>query len=373
MITLEVIGIIGEYNPFHKGHIYHINKIKEKYPNSLLILVLNGYFLERGEISLLAKQAKTELALKHGVDLVLELPFIYGTQAADIFASCALSILNKFGVTKIIFGSESNNPEMLSDIADRTMHPTYNAKVREFLKAGENYPTALAKALNLPDFNFLPNDLLGISYVKAIKQNNYQITYETIKRTNSYNDTSSNEAIISATNIREKLKNNQDISKHVPKDTLKYLHKIDYALFFKLLKVKIITDENLQEYLDVDEGLEYRLKKYITKAHSYEEYLTLIKTKRYTYNKLNRLFIHLLIGLKKEDSHLPLLYTRILGFTHQGQNYLKEIPNLASFTTIDKHSKLYLYEQKASLIYDLLTNSNTQSFEKQNKPVLNLH
>ena len=201
---MEVIGIICEYNPFHNGHLYHIKKIKELYPNSLIILVLNGYFLERGEISILSKEAKTKIALAHGVDIILELPVIYGTQSADTFASISLKILNNFHVNKIIFGSESNEIEKIKEIASKQLDEEYNKLVKEYLDNGLNYPTALAKALNI-DFEFLPNDLLGISYTKAIIQNNYNIEPITIKRTSTYHDTSSNDHIVSASNIREKI------------------------------------------------------------------------------------------------------------------------------------------------------------------------
>ena len=105
---MEIIGIICEYNPFHNGHSYHIKKIKERYPDSLIILVLNGYFLERGETSILSKEDKVKIVLDNSIDIILELPFIFGTQSADTFASISLKILNNFQVSKLIFGSESN-------------------------------------------------------------------------------------------------------------------------------------------------------------------------------------------------------------------------------------------------------------------------
>ena len=226
---MEVIGIICEYNPFHNGHLYHIKKIKEMYSDSLIILVLNGYFLERGEISILSKEAKTKIALAHGVDIILELPVIYGTQSADTFASISLKILNNFHVNKIIFGSESNEIEKIKEIASKQLDEEYNKLVKEYLDNGLNYPTALAKALNI-DFEFLPNDLLGISYTKAIIQNNYNIEPITIKRTSAYHDTSSNDHIVSASNIREKIKNNEDISKYIPINIKDFINNTNYEI-----------------------------------------------------------------------------------------------------------------------------------------------
>ena len=106
---MDIIGVITEYNPFHNGHIYHINKIKELYPNSIIILALNGYFLERGEISIMTKEEKTKMALDYGINLVVEIPFIYGSNSADTFAECGVRILDSLGVNKIVFGSESND------------------------------------------------------------------------------------------------------------------------------------------------------------------------------------------------------------------------------------------------------------------------
>lgn len=366
---MEVIGIICEYNPFHNGHLYHIKKIKEMYSDSLIILVLNGYFLERGEISILSKEAKTKIALAHGIDIILELPVIYGTQSADTFASVALKILNNFHVNKIIFGSESNEIEKIKEIASKQLDEEYNKLVKEYLDNGLNYPTALAKALNI-DFEFLPNDLLGISYTKAIIQNNYNIEPITIKRTSAYHDTSSNDHIVSASNIREKIKNNEDISKYIPINIKDFINNTNYENYFKLLKYKINTDNYLNEYLDVDEGIEYRLLEYINKPKNIDEFINNIKTKRYTYNKLNRMFIHILLSFLKTDN-IDIEYIKILGFNSNGKKYLNSIKeNLEIPTSINKDSIQYKYELKASIIYDLINNTNTYEFEQRNKPII---
>ena len=123
---MDVIGIICEYNPFHNGHLYHINKIKELYPNSIIILILNGYFLERGEISVESVESKTKLALDHNVDIVIELPFIFGTNSADIFSEASLELLNELKVNKLIFGSESNDINKLKDIAEKQLDKDYD-------------------------------------------------------------------------------------------------------------------------------------------------------------------------------------------------------------------------------------------------------
>ena len=129
---MEVIGIIAEYNPFHNGHVYHIKKIKEIYPNSLIILVLNGYFLERGEVSIESVESKTRLALNYGVDIVIELPFIFGSNSADIFSDASIELLNELGVKKIIFGSESNDVDKLKELAKMQLDNEYNDSVKKY-------------------------------------------------------------------------------------------------------------------------------------------------------------------------------------------------------------------------------------------------
>lgn len=366
---METIGIICEYNPFHNGHLYHINKIKELYPDSLIILVLNGYFLERGEISILSKEAKTKIALANNIDIVLELPVIFGTQSADTFAKYSLKILNNFNVNKIIFGSESNNIDLIKEIANKQLNKDFDEKIKIYLDKGINYPTALAKALNI-NFDFTPNDLLGISYVKAIIKNNYNIEPICIKRTSDYHDKISNDYIVSATNIREKIKNNEDISKYIPINIKDFINNINYNNYFKLLKYKINTDLYLNNYLDVDEGIEYRLKEFINKSNNIEDFITYIKTKRYTYNKINRMFIHILLNFLKSDNQ-DLEYIKILGFNSKGKEYLSNIKNkLIIPTTVNKESIQYKYELNASIIYDIINNTNTYQYELKNKPII---
>lgn len=369
---MQIVGIICEYNPFHNGHIYHISKIKDLYPDSLIILVISGYFCERGEISILTKEDKTKIALEYNIDLVIELPFVYSTQSADSFAQYSIELLNELKVNNLVFGSECNNIDLLDKVVDKQLNDkNYDKNVKYYLDKGYNYPSAMAKALNIEEDIFNPNDLLGISYIKAIKKNNYNIKPISIQRTSTYYDLNSNENIISAKNIRNKLKNNTDITNYVPNNVNYYIRKIDYTKYFELLKYKIITEQDLSKYLTVDEGIENKLKKVINKVDSIEELKENIKTKRYTNNKLNRMFIHILIGLLKKDNNLNIDYIKILGFNIKGKEYLNSIKkNLNIPITLNHNSKIFEYELKASLIYDLITCSNTYDFEIKNKPVL---
>lgn len=367
---MNTIGIICEYNPFHNGHIHHIDEIKKKYPDSTIILVLNGYFLERGEISTISKFDKTDIALNHGVDLVIELPVLFGTQSADTFAYSSVYLLNKLRVERIIFGSETNDIDKIIAIAKESETKEYSEEIKKLLDEGVNYPTALAKSLKTK-FTFLPNDLLGISYVKAILKINKKIIPETIQRTNSYLDTLSDENIVSASNIRYKLKNHEDISKYLPKEAKDKMNTIDFDLYFKILKSTIITNTHLNEILDVEEGIEFRLKEAALKTNALEEFINYVKTKRYTYNKINRMLIHILLGIKKKDAKEKIEYLRVLGLNKNGRDYLNSIKkDLDISVNINKSSIIYNYEIKASTLYDLLTSQNTYEKELSNKPII---
>ena len=369
---MNIIGLIAEYNPLHNGHIYHINKIKELYPDSTLILVLNGYFTQRGTTSILSKEDKTKLSLNNNIDIVLELPFVYGTQSSDIFAYQSIKLLNELKINHLIFGSECNDINLLNKIVDIQLNETsYEEKVKEYLNEGLNYPTSMSKALNIKEDISNPNDLLGISYIKAIRQINPNIIPETIQRTNNYHDTESTDNIISASNIREKINNEENITNYLPNEVIPYLNNIDSKKLFNLLKFKILTDKDLSIYLDVDEGIEYRLIKTINNSNSLEELITNIKTKRYTYNKINRMLLHILIGLtKKDNQNLKLDYLKILGFNETGREYLKYIRKDISLpTSPTKESLIFDYELKAAYLYEQLTKKDLNNFDLKNIPI----
>ena len=368
---MKIIGLITEYNPFHNGHIYHINKIKEMYPDSLLILVLNGYFLMRGEISIISKENKTKLALENNVDLVVELPFFFGSNSADIFAESSIYILDKLGCNYLIFGSESNDIDLLTTVAKKQNNKDFNDLVKNYLSEGINYPTALNKAIGI-DLNN-PNDLLGVSYIKAINKYKSKIKPVTIKRTNDYHDQETDQEIISATNIRAKLSKNNKINKYVPNNVEKYINTINENLLFKLLKYQIVTNDELNTILSVDEGIEKRIKDAALKANSYEELINLIKTKRYTYNRINRMLMHILVGLKKDDKQMYTKpqYIKVLGFNKKGQSYLNTLKKDLNIEVNSKINDNLIkdYELKCAYIYQMLSNENVIEFEIKNKPI----
>ncbi len=337
---MKKVGIICEYNPFHNGHIYHIQKIKELYPDSMIILIMSTSFTMRGEISILNKWDKTSIALSHGIDLVIELPTFYSTNSSDTFAEGAIKILNYLDCDYLVFGSESNDIDNLLEMANTQLNnKEYDTLVKEYLDKGNNYPTSMSKALNdLSNKTInLPNDLLGLSYVKEIVKQKSKIIPISILRTNDYHTEG-------ATSIRKMINDNQDIKDLVPKETFDKVIKYDiYDKYFSLLKYKILSDmNNLSDYLDVDEGLDNLIRKNIIKVNSYDELIEKIKTKRYTYNRLNRMFIHILLNIKKTDVKKlkDIKYIRILGFSKLGKKYIKELRNNINIPLITNYSDI---------------------------------
>ncbi len=371
---MKTVGIICEYNPFHNGHLYHLEKIKEMYPSSLIVLVMSSSFTERGDISILNKWEKTDIALHYGVDLVIELPFVFSTQSADIFAFGAISILNKMRVDTIVFGSESNDPNKLLEIANIQLNDeNYNKIVKDYLDQGENYPTALSLALDkiCNKTVTLPNDLLGLSYVREIVKQKANIEIKTIKRTNDFHNTELDEKIVSASAIRNNLDNN-NIKKYIPSLTYQYLkNKKTNNEYFKLLKYKILCEqENIKIYQTVDEGIHNRILKYIDEVNSIEELIEKIKTKRYTYNKIHRMLTHILCGFTKEEAkNIKINYIRVLGFNQKGINYLNKIKKELDIPLITNYKKEYhdllKIETKIDKLYSLIMSDKNNNYKRE--------
>lgn len=374
---MRVIGIICEYNPFHLGHLYQIKRIRETIPDSLIICIFNGTFMQRGEVSIINKWDKTRICLEYGIDMVVELPFVFATQSSDIFAHGALKILNNLHVDTLVFGSESNNVEILKTLAmTQINNEAFDNKVREYLDKGVNYPTALSKTLEVITKYRIkePNDILAVSYIKEIIKNNYSIEPVAIKRTNDYHGEIISGDIINASLIRKMLTNGNDVSKYVPRATLKYLNDIPSKdKYYSLLKYQIINNiDNLDSFQTVDEGLNNLIKKNIYNANNLDELINSIKTKRYTYNRLNRMFTHILTNFKKEDNRgLEINYVRLLGFNKKGRSYLNKIKKDMEISVVTGYKgindKIFNIEKRVSYIYSLLIVNSDSYLEEDNK------
>ena len=375
---MHKIGIIAEYNPFHNGHLYQIKEIKKRYPDSTIISVVSSSFTQRGDISLLNKWDKTKIELDQGIDLVIELPFVYSTQASDIFAEGAVKILNYLGIDTLVFGTERDTIEELELLADiQINNKEYQEKVKQYLSTGLNYATSTNKALE--DITNVkvdtPNDLLALSYIKQIKLNKYNIKYTNIKRTTSYHGSEIKNNISSASNIRKMSADNQNIDNLIPFDK-KLLYKVSMNNYLDILKYKVLSEDvNINKYQTVDEGIEGRIIDNITKVTTYEELIQNIKTKRYTYNKISRMLLHILTSFTKEEaSNIDIDYIRVLGFTTKGQEYLSKIKKNITIPIITGYkkniSKVLDIEYRVTKIYSLFTSSSLIKKEYQIKPII---
>lgn len=383
---MKSVGIICEYNPFHNGHLYHLNKVKELFPGYTIILVMSGNYTERGETSIIDKWDKTDIALTYGVNLVIELPFVFASQSADLFAHGAIQILKALKVDYLVFGSETNDIAKLTEMASiQVNNKTFDKLVTNYLDEGINYPTALSKAISTLTHKKIskPNDILGVTYIKEIIKQKAKIKPISIKRNDNYNCTELSDFLSSATSIRYALQNNTDVKEEVPDRTYYFLNKKLHFTsdYFPIIKYNILNNiDNLNKFQTVDEGIDARIRKYIINAHSLNELILKIKTKRYTYNKLNRMFTHIMCNFTKEEASLfqDIAYIRVLGFTTQGRQYLNyikkeiDIPIITNYSSI-KHKMLDI-EFRTTCVYASILNEleKTKLIESEykNSPII---
>lgn len=374
---MKKFGIVCEYNPFHLGHKYQIDKIREMYKDSIIISLCSSTFTQRGDVSIINKWDKANIALNNGIDLFIEFPFVYATQGADMFAEGAIDILNKVGIDTLVFGTESLDSDTLKRLANIQLNDrNYNDIVLKYLDKGCNYATSMAKALyDVSGITIAkPNDILGLSYVKEIIKNKYDIDIITIKRIDNYHNDLVVNNIASASYIRNLINQKKDISNYVPSDVLNCINNYNIEMFYPYLKYQIINNRNnLKSFLEVDEGIENRILKYINISDSWDNLVMNIKTKHYTYNKINRALLHILTSFTLEESkNIDINYIRVLGFNKKGQNYLKEIKKTNNIITHYKSniSLVLDVEYRISLIYSLVLKNNLAKDEISHNPII---
>ncbi len=329
---MNAVGIVVEYNPFHNGHLYHLNEVKKRYPNSVIIAIMSGNFVQRGQVSLVSKWDKTAMALNFGVDLVLDLPFVFANEAADHFAMHSLKILNDFKVSTLVFGCETEDKDRYYRLAKiQLFNKNYNQFVKQKMDEGMNYPTACSKALEAigeTEVN-LPNDILGLAYTKVIIANDYSIEIDLVKRTNDFHSIEI-QNVSSATSIRNAILKNKDYKISVPNYTYSILQNTIITTndsFYSFLKYKIIQSsvEDLRKIHLVDEGLEFKIKRSVLKTENFDELVKDIASKRYTHARVSRILFNILLNYTKQEKLKVrmLKYNRVLGFSECGQEYLR--------------------------------------------------
>lgn len=363
----NVVGIIAEYNPFHNGHAYHLAKSKELARADYVIAVISGNFVQRGNVSLLNKWDKANMALTNGADLVIELPTIYSISSAENFAYGAVKILDSLKIVDYIsFGSELADMEILDQFAEvlyKEPQKFINLLNHELSK-GLSFPKARENALlmYLNDIrkysNVLssPNNILAIEYLKALKKFKSNIKPIAVKRTGSgYNDLEIANNFASATAIRKKIIDNTPagLSKLMPSNSYRVLYNsiqkghfvkdlkaFEKEILYTLRKMSLKEIENLP---DVSEGLEHNIKNAANSCNNLDEFMNIIKTKRYTNTRIQRILLYALLGITKDDMKQSIKsqpYIRVLGMNKKGKDLISVItrsnPDLKIITSVKK-------------------------------------
>ncbi len=365
-----VVGVIAELNPYHQGHQKLLDEISKKYKDSTIVMVLGGHFLQRGIPSVLDKWKKTEIALQHGVDLIVELPFPFATQSADIFAKGAIFLLKALQVDVLAFGTESEDVEGFQELVMAQKEDIFDALVQVFLRMGKNYPTALSCALEeLTGKRFsLPNDLLAISYLKAMQDLDAPFEIFTVKRENHSHLLDTNLNLESASSIRRCLHEKSLPKGVLPKDVEELLPQniVTQDDFFPYLRYKVLSTKYLEDILGVSPSLAKKLQETILEVDNYKELVEKLHTKNYTYNYLSRTLLHVLVNFTKEEAkqfELPS-YIRILGFSKKGRCHLNQIKKSCTLPILSKFPKrkdeLLKLEMRATQIYSLALSKKEQ-------------
>lgn len=394
---MKVAGIIAEYNPFHNGHKYHLEKARECTRADYCIVIMSGNFTQRGEPAVMDKYARAEMALACGADLVLELPVCYAAASAPYFALGAVSALDRLGVVdELVFGSECGNTVFLQTAARiLAQEPdAYTALLKSNLKSGLSYPAAQSNALidyisqdTIFDIASVPgissvspfikslsdgllsssNDILGMEYCKSLLLRKSAIRPHAILRSGSrYTDDALTSGCSSALAIRTALQtgNPADIRPHVPEITWKLMqdaygktfpvfpNMLSAMLHYKLLSE---AEYGFTSYLDVSRELSDRICNRLQDYTDFSSFCMLLKTKELTYTRTSRSLLHILLNIRKSDidlySHFDSVsYARILGFRKESASLLTAIKANASIPMISKLADADRYLEGAPLL-----------------------
>lgn len=377
----KVLGIIAEYNPFHNGHLFHLNESKKLTGSSYTVAIMSGNFTQRGNTSIIDKWSKAKSAIECGVDLVVELPVLYSTSSAENFAEGAIKILDSLKVVDYLsFGAETADINLLNNIATvlNEEPKEYKSLLSEELKKGLSYPKARENALMiyLNDIkkysNVLssPNNILGIEYIKALKKYNSIIQPIAMPRHESgHNDLNYHGNIASSTAIRNITKNNgfDILRKLMPEPSytnliknIKVGHVVpDLSVFEKeiIFNLRKMSIYDISQLPDVSEGLEFAIKNAANSCNSLVELLNIIKSKRYTQTRIQRILLYSLLGITKKDiaiSKKTQPYVRVLGFNEKGKYLISEVakanPKLNIITSVKKFTDKNLNRNLKSML-----------------------
>lgn len=379
---MKIAAIICEYNPFHNGHKFQIETLKREFDG--IVAVMSGNFVQRGSMAIRDKWTRAEMALRNGVDLVIELPIVYAINSAQKFSYGGVALIESMGIVDTIsFGSESGEIDEFYKVAEilNNEPPEVSEKILELLNEGMSYPSAREIAyeghINL-DLIKTPNNILGVEYVRALLKLNSKIKAHTIKRVGAgYNEEELKGNFSSATAIRSAMANDGDFSASVPENVLNILNStkpFSEEKLFDILKYKVLTGgkEYIKTVNDVAEGLENKIYDAVRDSKSWEEAEEKIKSKRYTLSRIRRILLSVILGIDKEFS-VPQ-YIRVLGMNGCGKEILKEMKKTAAVDiivkTADHDGEMLRKDILATDIYNLITNGDMGMDFKQSPIII---
>ena len=378
----KICGIIAEYNPLHNGHIYHIRETRRIGKVDFVVAIISGNFMQRGVPAILDKWTRGRLAVEAGsVDLVLEIPYFIATESAEYYAKGSIGILESLGVIdSVSFGSEKGSVEELKDIAKllREEPFKYSDKLTEYIAEGMSFPKARERAVaeflgdEYSKMLRLPNNILAVEYLKHIKS----MQAITIKRQGGYHADDAGPEYPSATGIRKKILDNKyDIVKNsVPREVYEEITNNSISglsksmkEYFNLIRTEIVkrNSSELENIQGITEGLENKIKKEIRYHDDYKEFVSSVKSKRYTMTAIERGLNHILMSIDKKEVEEAfeneMWYTRVLALNDRGAFVLKKAKEKAGIkilNNINKEEKLpelFKYDIMASDIYNIIT------------------
>lgn len=348
-------AIISEFNPFHKGHKYLIDKCRQN-DATHITAIMSGNYVQRGDIAVIPKHIRTAMALKNGVDLVIELPLPYAVANAQVFARGGVFIAHAMGcVNHLAFGSECGNVDLLKKACNISTSPVFEELFKAEISKGVSYPVALTNTVknmgsDLHKIISSPNNVLGIEYIKALNELNSDIQPVTFKREgDAHNSTEITSEFASASNIRKLILNNSDFNRYIPENcreifdtaiTSGSITQLNNNMRGLILKLRQMTVDEISDIADINEGLENRLYNAVCTSIDIDEIIEKVKTKRYTHARIRRLIISCLLGITKNYTTKPPEYIRVLGFNKKGTEILNATKRYSSLPVVTKLTNL---------------------------------
>ncbi len=363
---MKITAIISEFNPFHKGHKYLIDKARENGATHI-IAVMSGNFVQRGEGAVFSKWDRTETALENGVDLVLENPIVFATSSAQRFACGGVGVINGLGcVDEIAFGSESGDIGKITEVAEIIADNEFAEEIQKYLKDGLSFPKAREKAIGekygdeYAEILSQPNNILACEYISECRKAKMDINYFTVPRIGAAHDSDrENNGFSSASYLRELLRQDAVSTDEIFEATRKKCKVFDFTKMELsiLVKLRSFTVNDFKILPDVSEGMENRLYSAAQKAVSLNEFFELVKTKRYTHSRIRRICLCAFLGITKEDVSEDIPYLRVIGFNDKGREILKIAKDTSSLPIVMKYSDIKNLDGNAQKIFDIESRS----------------